>query len=89
LRRALVLLADHELNASTFAVRVAASTRASLAASVLAGLATLSGPLHGGMTPRVLGLMREGVSFGQVVQGARTLQAGTPEDEQTAEQISI
>jgi len=37
----------------------------------------------------LLGLMREGVSFGQVVQGARTLQAGTPEDEQTAEQISI
>ncbi len=48
LRRALVLLADHELNASTFAVRVAASTGASLSASLLAGLATLTGPLHGG-----------------------------------------
>jgi citrate synthase len=48
LRRALVLLADHELNASTFAVRVAASTGASLSACLLAGLATLSGPLHGG-----------------------------------------
>jgi citrate synthase len=47
LRRALVLLADHELNASTFAARVAASTGASLAACMLAGLATLSGPLHG------------------------------------------
>ena len=52
-RRALVLLADHELNASTFAVRVAASTGASLAASSLAGLAALSGPLHGGMAARV------------------------------------
>ncbi|MBO9709791.1 MAG: citrate synthase [Caulobacter sp.] len=52
-RRALVLLADHELNASTFAVRVAASTGASLAASGLAGLAALSGPLHGGMAARV------------------------------------
>lgn len=52
-RRALVLLADHELNASTFAVRVAASTGASLAAASLAGLATLSGPLHGGMAARV------------------------------------
>ena len=48
IRRALVLMADHELNASTFATRVAVSTGASLAAGVLAGLATLSGPLHGG-----------------------------------------
>jgi citrate synthase len=48
IRRALVLLADHELNASTFATRVTASTGASLAASLLAGLATLTGPLHGG-----------------------------------------
>ncbi len=47
-RRALVLLADHEFNASTFAARVAASTGASLAASALAGLAALSGPRHGG-----------------------------------------
>ena len=46
-RRALVLLADHELNASTFAARVAISTGAPLAAGVLSGLATLSGPLHG------------------------------------------
>ena len=53
LRRALVLLADHELNASTFAARVAASTGASLAAASLAGLAALSGPLHGGMAARV------------------------------------
>lgn len=48
LRRALVLLADHELNSSTFACRVAASTGAPLSACLLAGLATLSGPLHGG-----------------------------------------
>jgi citrate synthase len=48
IRRALVLLADHELNASTFATRVAVSTGASLSAGVLAGLSTLSGPLHGG-----------------------------------------
>ncbi|MES2185096.1 MAG: citrate synthase [Pseudomonadota bacterium] len=48
LRRALVLLADHELNASTFAVRVAVSTGTPLSAGLLAGLATLAGPLHGG-----------------------------------------
>lgn len=47
LRRALVMLADHELNASTFAVRVTVSTGAALSAAVLSGLATLTGPLHG------------------------------------------
>lgn len=53
LRRALVLCADHELNASGFAARVVASTGASLQASIGAGLAALSGPLHGGMTQRI------------------------------------
>jgi citrate synthase len=53
IRRVLVLLADHELNASTFAARVAASTGASLSAAALAGLSTLTGPLHGGMAARV------------------------------------
>ncbi len=47
IRRILVLLADHELNASAFAVRVAASTGAPLSSAVLAGLATLIGPQHG------------------------------------------
>ncbi len=47
IRRALVLLADHELNASTFAARVAASTGAPLSAAALAGLSTLIGPRHG------------------------------------------
>jgi citrate synthase len=44
----LVLLADHSYNASTFAARVAASTRADMYASVTAALATLQGDLHGG-----------------------------------------
>lgn len=48
IRQALVLMADHELNASTFACRVAASTGAPVAASLLAGLCALSGPRHGG-----------------------------------------
>lgn len=51
-RSTLVLCADHELNASAFATRVAASTGASLHAAVSAGLATLSGPQHGGAAPR-------------------------------------
>lgn len=58
-RRALVLAADQELTPSSLAVRVAASTGAPLAASVLAGLATFSGPLHGGMTAQVAGFIAE------------------------------
>jgi len=57
LRRALVLMADHELNASTFATRVAASTGASLAAAVLAGYCTLSGPRHGGAGAQLVALI--------------------------------
>jgi len=53
-RRALVLMSDHELNPSTFAVRIAASTGAPLAACALAGLSTLAGPLHGEAPARAL-----------------------------------
>jgi len=48
IRRALVLLAEHELNASTFTARCAASTGLNLYDSVIAGLAALKGPKHGG-----------------------------------------
>jgi citrate synthase len=59
LNRALVLLADHELNASAFAARVTASTGADLYACILAALATLSGPRHGGATEAVEALVAE------------------------------
>jgi citrate synthase len=59
INRMLVLAADHELNASTFAARVAASTRADVYACVSAALATLSGPRHGGAADRVEALVRE------------------------------
>ncbi len=49
-----VLAAEHSLNASTFAVRVAASTGARLPEALAAGIATLSGPLHGGAPTGVL-----------------------------------
>ncbi|MBI1339216.1 citrate synthase [bacterium] len=58
-RRALVLLMDHELNPSTFAARVAASTGASLAACALAGLSTLTGPLHGGAVVPTIAFLKE------------------------------
>lgn len=64
IRRALVLLADHELNASTFAARVAASTGASPAACLLAGLATLSGPRHGGAGEAVMQLADDAARHG-------------------------
>jgi citrate synthase len=48
IRRALVLFADHELNASTFAARITASAGAALSAAALSGISTLTGPLHGG-----------------------------------------
>jgi citrate synthase len=59
LETALILCADHELNASSFTVRCIASTAASLHACVLGGLAALSGPRHGGMTVRVETLWNE------------------------------
>ena len=60
IRRALVLLADHELNASTFAARVTVSTGASLWAGALSGLATLTGPRHG-LASRAIAALAEDV----------------------------
>lgn len=57
LNAALVLLADHELAASTLAVRVAASTRADPYAAVAAGLATVSGLYHGKASAIVRGTL--------------------------------
>jgi len=51
---ALVLHADHEFNASTFAARVAASTLADVHGAITAALATLKGPLHGGANEAVM-----------------------------------
>ena len=64
LRRALVLVADHELNPSTFAARIAASTGAPLAACALAGCATLTGPLHGEASARARAYLQRAVAAG-------------------------
>lgn len=50
LRRALVLCAEHELNVSSFTVRCAVSSGATLYHSIIAGLCALTGPKHGGVT---------------------------------------
>jgi len=73
IRRMLVLVADHELNASAFAARVAASTGASLAAAALAGLATLTGPRHGGATAALRGFAQEAAQLGAREAVARRL----------------
>lgn len=81
IRRALVLLADHELNASTFTVRCAASTGISLYDAVIAGLVALKGPRHGGVGPlaaklldtllegNIAAIVRERVALGEIFPG--------------------
>lgn len=59
IRRALVLSADHELNASTYATRVTASAGAKLSACLLTGVSTLSGNHHGGLTDLCVNWMRD------------------------------
>ncbi|MCI4365194.1 MAG: citrate synthase [Thermoplasmata archaeon] len=56
---ALILHADHELNASTFAARVTASTLSDLYSAVTSAVGTLKGPLHGGANERVMELLDE------------------------------
>ena len=56
---ALVLHADHELNASTFAARVTAATLSDLHSAVVAGIGALKGPLHGGANAEVMKLLTE------------------------------
>lgn len=56
---ALILHADHELNASTFAARVTAATMADMYSSVTSAIGTLKGPLHGGANEQVMRMLQE------------------------------
>ncbi|MEY2872860.1 MAG: hypothetical protein RLZZ373_231 [Pseudomonadota bacterium] len=78
LRTAMVLLADHELTSSAFVARIAASAGASLPACLLAGLTTLSGPLHGDASGRVQALFSEVVRLGDDRVVAHYLSTGLP-----------
>ncbi|MBO2465134.1 citrate/2-methylcitrate synthase [Actinomadura violacea] len=72
LEAALILLADHELAASTLAARVAASVRADPYAVVAAGLGVASGPLHGGASygaERLIAEVADPASAARVVGG--------------------
>ncbi|GAB3106916.1 citrate synthase [Bordetella tumbae] len=78
LRKAMVLIADHELTSSAFATRIAASAGASLPACLLAGLMTLSGPLHGDASGRVQALFNEVERVGEDSVIAHYLSTGLP-----------
>jgi citrate synthase len=65
---ALTLHADHELNASTFAGRVAAATLTDIYSAIVAAIGTLKGPLHGGANAEVMKLLLE---LGQTASGER------------------
>ena len=71
INQGLVICADHELNASSFACRVAASAGADLYACTSAALATLSGPHHGGLSERVEALCDEIGSPGHTTRAVR------------------
>ena len=64
---ALILLADHDLAASTFAARVAASTHAGPYAVVLAGLSAFEGPLHGASAANAYRVVQEAIDSGDAV----------------------
>jgi len=78
LRRVLVLLAHQELTSSSFAARVAASTGASLGASMIAGLAVFSGPMHGNAIVRVRQLMDDAKRSGTETAVRRRIEQGEP-----------
>jgi citrate synthase len=56
---ALILHADHELNASTFAARVTAATLSDMHSAVTSAIGTLKGPLHGGANEAVFKILQE------------------------------
>lgn len=57
--KALILHADHELNASTFSARVTVATLADIYAGIVSAIGTLSGPLHGGANEAVMEMLEE------------------------------
>ena len=65
---ALILHADHELNASTFAARVVAATLSDIYSAVTAGIGALKGPLHGGANEEVIKMLLEAGSSEKAIE---------------------
>ncbi|WP_066194725.1 MULTISPECIES: citrate synthase [Gracilibacillus] len=59
INKALVLHADHELNASTFTMRVCVATLSDMYSGITAAIGALKGPLHGGANERVMDMLLE------------------------------
>jgi citrate synthase len=72
---ALVLHADHELNASTFAARVAAATLTDIHSAIVGAIGALKGPLHGGANADVMRLLLEIGADGPVEKAEEVVRA--------------
>src|SRR5699024_8398727 len=59
INKALVLHADHELNASTFTARVCVGTLSVIYSGITSAIGALKGPLHGGANERVMAMLTE------------------------------
>ena len=69
----LILYAEHGFNASTFATRVTASTRADLTGAIVSGIATLKGELHGGANERAVELIDSFSTIEETEVGVKAL----------------
>jgi citrate synthase len=76
---ALILHAEHELNASTFTARVVAGTNADMHSAIVASICALKGPLHGGANQAAMAMLEDFGSPERVAEGVRArLEAKQP-----------
>jgi len=73
LDQSLILYAEHEFNASTFAARVSASTLTDFYSSITAAIGTLKGPLHGGANEATMALLNRFTSVKQAEEGIKNI----------------
>ncbi len=72
---ALILHADHELNASTFAARVIAATLSDIYSAVTGGIGALKGPLHGGANEEVIKMLLDAGSADKAIEHVKYMLA--------------
>jgi citrate synthase len=76
---AMILHAEHELNASTFAARVVAGTNADMHSAIVAAICALKGPLHGGANQAAMRMFDEFAAAPSIAEGvAARLEAKKP-----------
>jgi len=68
---AMILHAEHEMNASTFTARVVAGTNADMHSAIVAAICALKGPLHGGANQAAMRMLTEFGSTDRVAEGVR------------------